>query len=74
MKFPSKLYTVEESVICQMTRLMELIPNEGIAINILFREAKNIMLISDFIDALTCMYTTESIEFKDNKIFRSYYD
>lgn len=74
MKFPSKLYTVEESVIYQMTRLMELIPNEGIAINMLFREAKDKMVISDFIDALICMYATECIEFKDNKIFRSNYD
>lgn len=74
MKFPSKLYTVEESVIYQMTRLMEIIPNEGIAINLLFREAKNIMVISDFIDALICMYTIESIKFKDNMIFRINYD
>jgi len=74
MKFPNKLYKVEESVIYQMTRLMELIPNDGIAINILFRESNDKMVISDFIDALICMYTTGYIEFKDNKIFRINYD
>lgn len=71
MKFPSKLYGVSESVIGKMTMLMGMIPEGGIDVSDLSFAAGKSMSISDFMDALECMYAVGTIEFiKDHLIVR----
>lgn len=71
MKYPSKLYSVGESVVGKMAVLMELIPDEGIGIDDLFAKAIKKMDINDAIDALTCMYYISSIDLsKENIVYK----
>lgn len=71
MKYPSKLYSVGESVVGKMAVLIELIPNDGIGIDDLFAKAVKKMDINDVIDALTCMYYISSIELsKENIVYK----
>ena len=72
MKYPNKLYSVGESVVGKMMTLMELIPKDGIGIEDLCNTASNKMLITDFMDALTCLYLIKSIEFtKENIVYKN---
>lgn len=71
MKYPSKLYSVGESVVGKMAMLIELIPDDGIGIDDLFAKAVKKMDINDFIDALTCMYYINTIELsKENIVYK----
>ena len=71
MKYPSKLYSVGESVVGKMAILMELIPNDGIGVDDLFVKAVKKMDINDAIDALTCMYYISLIELsKENIVYK----
>ncbi len=71
MKYPSKLYSVGESVVGKMAILMELIPNDGIGVDDLFAKAVKKMAVNDAIDALTCMYYINSIELsKENIVYK----
>ncbi len=72
MRFPSKLYGISESVIGNMVQLMEIIPDGGESIVNLSLKAAKKMTISDFIDALDCMYAIGSIDMrKDHIIIKS---
>lgn len=72
MKYPSKLYSVGESVVGKMAVLMELIPANGIGIDDLFVRAVKKMDINDVIDAMTCMYYISSIELsKENIVYKN---
>lgn len=62
MRFPSKLYGISESVIGNMALLMEIIPSGGEDVVNLTLKATMVMSISDFIDALDCMYAIGSID------------
>lgn len=68
MKFPSKLYGVSESVIGKMTTLMGMIPEGGIDVSDLSFTAGKFMSISDFMDALECMYAVGSIELNQDHL------
>lgn len=71
MKYPSKLYSVGESVVGKMVILMEMIPSDGIGIDDLFVRAVKKMDINDVIDAMTCMYYISSIELsKENIVYK----
>ena len=71
MKYPSKLYSVGESVVGKMAVLMELIPYDGIGVDDLFARAAKKMDINDVIDAMTCMYYIGSIELsKENIVYK----
>ena len=71
MKYPSKLYSVGESVVGKMALIMELIPTEGIGIDDLLVKAVKKMDIGDVIDAMTCMYYISSIELsKENIVYK----
>ena len=71
MKYPSKLYSVGESVVGKMVILMEMIPSDGIGIDDLFVRAAKKMDINDVIDAMTCMYYISSIELsKENIVYK----
>lgn len=71
MKYPSKLYSVGESVVGKMAVLIELIPDDGIGIDDLFAKASKKMGINDVIDALTCMYYISSIVLsKENIVYK----
>ena len=62
MKFPSKLYGISESVIGKMTFLYGLIPDRGIRVEELYWAISKTMDVSDFIDALDCMYSIHTID------------
>ena len=61
MKYPNKLYSVGESVVGKMVLLMDLIPDDGVSIEEFFYIASHKMSVSDFIDAMTCLYMIQSI-------------
>ena len=62
MKYPSKLYSIHESVVGKMTMLLELIPEEGIGVEDFFYKTQRWMSIVDFMDAMTCLYMINSID------------
>ena len=68
MKFPNKLYGVSESVIGKMTQLIEMIPEGGTDVLELSLKATKKMSLSDFIDALDCMYAIRTIEIYQDHI------
>lgn len=68
MKFPSKLYSVSESVIGKMTIVIGMIPDNGIDAVELYTKATKKIHISDFIDALDCMYLIGTININQNNI------
>lgn len=68
MRFPSKLYGISESVIGDMMQLMEIIPDGGESIVNLSLKTAEIMTISDFIDALDCMYAIGTIKMSKDYI------
>ena len=71
MKYPNKLYSVDESVVGKMVSLMDLIPADGVGIEDFYYIASRKMSISDFIDAMTCLYMIHSIGVtKDNIVFK----
>ncbi len=72
MKFPSKLYGVSESVLGKMAHVMELIPENGIELGVLYNRAVKEMTTSDFIDALECMYSISVIDINPNNIIIKY--
>lgn len=59
--YPDKLYTVPESIIGIMFKIMEHIPAKGIFLNELKSSLPLIDMV-DFIDALTCLYAIQSIK------------
>lgn len=71
MKYPSKLYSVQESVVGKMTVLMEMIPDEGVGVEDFYYMTHKLMSIVDFIDAMTCLYMISAIDVtKENVIFK----
>lgn len=60
-KYPNKLYTVPESIIGIMFKMMEHIPAKGIYLDELKTSMSHIDMV-DFIDALTCLYAIRSIK------------
>ena len=71
MKFPSKLYSVHESVIGKMTVVISKIPDNGIDVEELYINATKTIHTSDFIDALDCMYSIGVINIsQDNIIYK----
>ena len=61
MKYPNKLYSVGESVVGKMVSLMDIIPADGVSIEDFFYMVSRKMSVSDFIDAMTCLYMIQSI-------------
>ena len=61
MKYPNKLYSVGESFVGKMVILKEHIPEEGIGIEDFYYTVSRKISVSDFIEALTCMYMVQSI-------------
>lgn len=70
MKYPNKLYSVRESVVGKMMELAVLIPENGIGVEDLYYQAHRGMSVSDFLDALSCMYMIGSVEVSENNIVR----
>lgn len=70
MKYPNKLYSVKESVVGKMMELAILIPENGIGVEDLYYQAHRGMSVSDFLDALSCMYIIGSVEVSENNIVR----
>lgn len=71
MKYPSKLYSIQESVVGKMTMLLEMIPDEGIGVEDFFFKTQRWMEIEDFMDAMTCLYMVNSIEVtRENVIYK----
>lgn len=71
MKYPSKLYSIQESVVGKMTTLMEMIPEEGIGVEDFFYKTQRWMEIEDFMDAMICLYMINSIELtRENVIYK----
>lgn len=68
MIFPSKLYSVSESVIGKMTVVIGMIPDNGIDAVELYTKATKTIHTSDFIDALDCMYSIGAIDINQNNI------
>lgn len=71
MKYPSKLYSIQESVVGKMTLLMEMIPNDGIGVEDFFYKTQRYMALEDFMDAMTCLYMIGSIDItRGNVVFK----
>lgn len=68
MKYPNKLYSVEESVIGKMVLLSEMIPNSGIGVEDLYFQVHENMDVSDYIDALSCMFFINELSLSNNNI------
>ncbi len=71
MKYPSKLYSVQESVVGKMTMLMEMLPEEGVGVEDFYYMTHKLMSIADFMDAVTCLYMINAIDVtRENVIFK----
>jgi hypothetical protein len=70
MKYPNKLYSVRESVVGKMMELAVLIPENGIGVEDLYYQTHREMSVSDFLDALSCMYMIGSVEVSESNIVR----
>ena len=71
MKYPSKLYSVRESVVGKMTMLMEIIPEEGVGVEDFYYMTHKLMCIADFMDAVTCLYMIGAIDVtRENVLFK----
>ena len=71
MKYPSKLYSVQESVVGKMTMLMEMLPEEGVGVEDFYYMTHKLMSIADFMDAVTFLYMINAIDVtRENVIFK----
>lgn len=66
--FPNKLIPASHSILSNMLKVMQALPDNGITIDTLRIKLTRQMDIADIVDALTCLYAIGSIEIDNRQI------
>lgn len=66
--FPNKFIPASHSILSNMLKVMQTLPDNGITIDALRIKLTRQMDIADIVDALTCLYAIGSIEIDNRQI------
>ena len=66
--FPNKFIPASHSILSNMLKVMQTLPDNGITIDTLRIKLTRQMDIADIVDALTCLYAIGSIEIDNRQI------
>lgn len=66
--FPNKFIPASHSILSNMLKVMQTLPDNGTTIDILRIKLTRQMDIADIVDALTCLYAIGSIEIDNRQI------
>lgn len=68
MKLPSKVTSYKDSVLCKLCPILDLLSQKDMPIYEVYRETQNqYESISDYIDALDCLFALCKIEYRDGE-------
>ena len=68
ISFPDKITPLPKSIIGNMLIVIEELKGSNQTLELLSYKLKNKLDIVDMIDALTCLYAIEKIDFKDHQL------